>query len=207
MSTGKIRIGHKFALPSAIAAGVLFLFIALQVKNRPILLDAQILQFLHAHSSPFFDSLFLIITTVGNVEILGPIVLLTVFYLWRRQLKDTALFLALCVVGASAGNVVLKHLFHRHRPTLWHSILHETDFSFPSGHAMLSFTFGLSIVIILWQTRWRWYAVAGASAFAIAIGLSRLYLGVHYPSDIVAGWCAGIVWVSLVSYYFSKKYI
>jgi membrane-associated phospholipid phosphatase len=72
---------------------------------------------------------------------------------------------------------------------LWHS------YSFPSGHAMGSVTLGVAATLLCWHSRWRWPVFAGASTFIALVGLSRIYLGVHYPSDILAGWAAGTAWV------------
>jgi undecaprenyl-diphosphatase len=74
-------------------------------------------------------------------------------------------------------------------------MLPESTFSFPSGHAMQSMAVGAALVILLWETRWRYVALLLSASFVLAVGLSRIYLGVHYPSDILAGWAASVAWV------------
>jgi membrane-associated phospholipid phosphatase len=71
-------------------------------------------------------------------------------------------------------------------------------FSFPSAHAAASLTFAAVVVAIAWPTRWRRLAVAVGATFVFAVGLSRVYLGVHYPSDVLAGWCVASVWTLAV---------
>ncbi len=110
------------------------------------------------------------------------------------------LFAGLATVGSMLLNLAAKHVYARGRPALWTSIAPETTFSFPSGHAMGSITLAWVVVLLWWHLhdpRWRalrWPVTALAGAFVLAVGLSRIYLGVHYPSDILAGWAAASVW-------------
>jgi undecaprenyl-diphosphatase len=105
-------------------------------------------------------------------------------------------FFFLSVVGAGCLNLLAKLAFGRTRPDLWVSIAPEADYSFPSGHAMATMAMGAAVICLAWPTRQRWVVVALAVPFVIGIGLSRLYLGVHFPSDILGGWCASVAWVS-----------
>jgi membrane-associated phospholipid phosphatase len=178
---------------------ILFSKIAGEVAEKePILLDNTILHWIHTYSTHLYDTVFLIITTLGNVEIIAPLALLTAAYFWYKHQRSNALLLFFGFFGAGAANAALKLIFHRNRPTFWRSAITETGFSFPSGHAMLSSAFALSIIVILWQTRWRWWSVVIGGLFVVLVGYSRLYLGVHYPSDIIAGWAASLIWVSIV---------
>jgi undecaprenyl-diphosphatase len=77
-------------------------------------------------------------------------------------------------------------------------VITETGYSFPSGHAMLSSALILSVVFIIWKTRFRWVGVIIGAILIGLIGLSRVYLGVHFPTDIVAGWSVSFVWVFIV---------
>jgi hypothetical protein len=82
------------------------------------------------------------------------------------------------------------------RPHLWASPAPEFDFSFPSGHSTGMMALTIALVVIAWRTRWR-YAVIGFGAFYVGcVGFSRLYLGVHYPSDVLGGWALSFAWVS-----------
>jgi len=87
-------------------------------------------------------------------------------------------------------------LFQRDRPSLWESVSPETTFSFPSGHAMGSMTLAMVAILLAWPTRWRWPVLLAAGVFALLVAASRIYLGVHYPSDILGGWMAEMAWVT-----------
>ena len=76
----------------------------------------------------------------------------------------------------------------------WLALAPETTFSFPSGHAMGSMTLATVLVLLAWRTRWRWWVALPMLGFVLMVGLSRVYLGVHYPSDILAGWAAAAAW-------------
>ena len=84
----------------------------------------------------------------------------------------------------------------RERPSFWESITPELTYSFPSGHAIGSATLAGVLVLLAWRGRWRWPVVACVAPLVLLIGFSRVYLGVHFPSDIVAGWAAAIAWTA-----------
>lgn len=169
-------------------------------EKDPILFDVTILNWLHTHSNGFYDNLFLVITNMGGVAAVVTVTLLLVLYYWfYKKKRRSALMLIFGVGGAAAANLVLKSLFERDRPSLWDPSVVETSFSFPSGHAMASAALAACLVVILWRTRYRWLTIAAGAVLVGLIGLSRLYLGVHYPSDVIAGWCASIAWVVIVA--------
>jgi undecaprenyl-diphosphatase len=112
----------------------------------------------------------------------------------RRRFRD-GMFFGIAVVGSAVLDVAAKDYFARMRPDLWVSLTPETTYSFPSGHAMASATLGTALVILCWPTRWRWPMTVASLVFVLLVGVSRVYLGVHYPSDILAGWSAAIAWV------------
>lgn len=112
-----------------------------------------------------------------------------------RQQRRSLLYLVVTLLGSAAINLYAKTFWHRMRPHLWDSSFPPlTDFSFPSGHAMSSMVMAAVLITLCWHTRWRWLVVASGSVYVLGIGWSRLYLGVHYPSDILAGWMIAIAW-------------
>jgi undecaprenyl-diphosphatase len=110
------------------------------------------------------------------------------------------------VGGAALINFLAKQAFGRVRPELWISRVQETTYSFPSGHAMSTMAVAAALTFLLWKTRWKWLMLAGGAAFVLMVGLSRVYWGVHYPSDILAGWAASIAWVAGVKMIFDHKW-
>jgi undecaprenyl-diphosphatase len=121
-------------------------------------------------------------------------VLLAMTLLVRRRWREGC-FAAIAFAGSALLNIASKQFFQRDRPGLWESIAPETTFSFPSGHAMGSMTLVATLVLLAWPTRWRWPVIVAGAGFVVLVGASRLYLGVHYPSDIIGGWCAALIWV------------
>ena len=174
-------------------------------KHEPLHFDDPILLWLHAHSNLFLDRLMLGLSLVGGYPLLIASVLLCAGF-WLAKKHREALFVALCMGGVSALNVSAKIIFHRTRPDLWVSLAPEHDYSFPSGHAMVSSAFIAMLLALIWTatnslatgTVWRSIAAPIGIVFVLAVGLSRLYLGVHYPSDILAGWLASLGWIAMI---------
>lgn len=160
--------------------------------------DQAILQWLHQHETPALDRLAVGFSTVGAPEIINTIGGIIVVGLLLRRARAEALFLVLAVGGANLLNVLVKLAFGRPRPALWESIAPAKFYSFPSGHAMSSAALVVALGFLLWQSPWRWPAALVGSLFVLGVGLSRLYLGVHYPSDVLAGWVGSVGWVAVV---------
>lgn len=178
-----------------------FLFIQLadEVRDRETLaFDEAILRAVNSVSSPFLDSFSVGLTQFGGV--IGVLVLTigAVLLLWVRKKKKSAVILAVCGAGAGILNLLLKAVFQRDRPELWERIVTENSYSFPSGHAMASSALALSLIVVFWPTRWRWLVLAASLLYMVSIGLTRLYLGVHYPTDVIAGWIVSGAWVAMV---------
>jgi undecaprenyl-diphosphatase len=157
--------------------------------------DAPIMLFLHQNASAGRDAFFVLMSRLGYLWGVLPLdVGILAWLIVRRRYRD-GLFFGLAIVGSLLLNLAAKHHFARVRPDLWLSLTPETTFSFPSGHAMGSVTLAVALTLLFWPTRGRWLVLAVASLFVLLVGLSRIYLGVHYPSDILAGWTAGTAWV------------
>ena len=163
-------------------------------EGEPFEFDEPILHFAHDLANAGFDRGFLLFSALGYEWGVVPFDILLVAALALKRRVREGLFAALALAGSALLNLGTKQLFARERPSLWESISPEHTFSFPSGHAMGSMTLAWVCVLLAWRTRWRLPVVAAAAAFTLLVGLSRVYLGVHYPSDILAGWAAASIW-------------
>jgi membrane-associated phospholipid phosphatase/protein tyrosine/serine phosphatase len=161
--------------------------------------DVPILNFIHRCASPTRDTLMVWMTHAGGVKTAIFLAALTVIVLLRKPTRRDALFLACAVGGALLLDLFIKNAVHRVRPHLWTSPAPEFDFSFPSGHSTGTMSFIVALVVIAWRTRWRWAVLFGGACYVAAIGFSRLYLGVHYPSDVLGGWLLALAWVGGIS--------
>lgn len=130
----------------------------------------------------------------------GASILCALVLLWRRAWY-CLLALLLTMGGGGVLNVALKHLFHRPRPRLEHPLVTLSSSSFPSGHAMGSTLFHLLlaglIAVSVHQWRWRVPAFVTAVGLVLLSGLTRIYLGAHYVSDVMGAMAAGVAWLAL----------
>lgn len=160
--------------------------------------DSAVLTWLNSFSSSWLDGLMLGITRFGYpYGFFGVLAIAIVILYWQSRWRDLA-FLAIAALFSAPLNSLIKLLFDRPRPDLWLSIAPETDSSFPSGHTMLTASLFLALTALAWQSRWRWPVLACSSLVIGLVALSRLYLGVHFPSDVVAGAAAAVVWVGFL---------
>jgi len=178
-----------------------FAWLATEVLDRETqAIDLATLAILQRFSSPLLTQAALLISLLGSeaIWVLGAVLL--AIMAWHRR-WSTAITLVLITVGALVLNDILKALFHRPRPTPLVGFLDAQQFSFPSGHAMVSAAFYFCMAYLTWRYVhgwWRGVLIAGLVLLVLLIGLSRLYLDVHYLSDVIAGYLAGFLWADAV---------
>jgi undecaprenyl-diphosphatase len=187
------------SLGVAVLSLFLFAWIAESVSHdRTVNFDLYVRTQIHQYASPGLTKAMIAISFVGGNGLAIPVFLSIVVFVWIRW-RRAALYLAVTILGALVLDVTLKYAFHRARPTPFFVELPST-YSFPSGHALFSFcVYGVLAGLVMDRTRSRLARAViwlSAAALIAAIGLSRIYLGVHYPSDVIAGYLAGTVWVS-----------
>lgn len=171
-----------------------------EVQERETLgFDRQILLAIHSHSTPFLNALMLHTTNIGSPLLTGFIgLLIGLYFAYKKQIKNF-LIIGGGMVGAAGFAYVIKSVVERPRPHLWHhAIAHDTGFSFISGHATMSMALAAAVVAIVWHTKWRLPAIIIGGLYVLYVGFSRLYLGVHYPTDVVGGWIVAFTWVLVV---------
>jgi len=159
--------------------------------------DTSILLALRELHTPLRDQIMLGLTFLGEPKLLLVICLSLGIVLLARNHRSEAATIGLAAGGAIGLNLLLKKLFARDRPQLWERTVDVRFYSFPSGHAMISMViYGLLGYFL--GTRFpkqRWWIYSLTVVLVAAIGLSRLYLGVHWPTDVIAGYTAGLVWL------------
>lgn len=204
------------------AAGGLLLFAltAVAVRNGwTDALDRTILLALRDPSDPsdawgpaWFEETAAELTALGGYPILVTVSALTLGVLALMRNRAASLFLAVGLSGGAALSSVLKLGFERARPDLVDHLDRTFTSSFPSAHAMVGMLFYLTLaaVAVRFVPRHsvRVFMVGAAFAIAIVIGASRVYLGVHWPSDVLAGWSLGVGWASLcwlAAHYLSRR--
>lgn len=147
----------------------------------------------------FFDGIMRGATFLGNRQfIIWPCILLLVYFLFIRPHRWYSITVPVVALGSIGMNVALKIFFDRPRPSVEHMV-EATGFSFPSGHAMFAFSFYGLLLYVVWRYSKRaWIKYTGSILLFILIlliGISRVYLGVHYASDVLAGFSAGLIWL------------
>lgn len=141
------------------------------------------------------------ITALGGTTVLVAILLITLGSLWITKKYKAMLLIAVAAVGGQVFNSTLKFLFMRPRPEIVPHLTEVHTPSFPSGHSMMSaiiyLTLAALLSLLVKQRRLQVYMLSVAMLLTALIGFSRVFLGVHYPTDVVAGWTAGLAWALL----------
>jgi undecaprenyl-diphosphatase len=166
--------------------------------------DEWALAFVNRSATPALTSFMRAVTFLGSVTFLtGAGICAALAFAFARW-KRSALVLFVTMVGATLLNFVLKMSFGRERPEPFFNTPLPESYSFPSGHALLSFCFyGIMVFVLAARLKSRgWRALLWTVGILLvgSIGLSRIYLGVHYPSDVLAGYTAAFVWLSVVAF-------
>lgn len=203
---GKQRLaGLGLALSLGFGAGLLALYafagLADEVMEQETQqVDDAVLAWLRQFYSPALDQGARAVSAFGSEVVAVLLVLLLVLFGLRRR-WGAAVALLLTVGGAQLLNNVLKDLFHRTRPAPVTGLIPAQAFSFPSGHAMVAAAFYFFLAYLSWRLvrgRPRFLLTGGLIFLVLLIGLSRLYLGLHYLTDVAAGYIAGFLWTDAV---------
>ncbi|GAA0840997.1 phospholipid phosphatase [Paenibacillus glucanolyticus] len=187
-----------------------FIIMAALVKFQLLApLDLAIITSIQNLEHPFITDIAIglsFIGSIGPVTVLCLIVIAVLYWVLRRRTE--ILLLIVVVFGSSILNLLLKLIFQRVRPDI-HRLVEITGYSFPSGHSMGAFSFYSVLAYLLWRhidsRTGRGVLIAFAIIMILSIGLSRIYLGVHYPSDILGGYLASCAWVSFMVRYYERR--
>jgi undecaprenyl-diphosphatase len=141
------------------------------------------------------------ISALGGTTVITLVTFLTLGFLKLQRKPHMMALVFVSVIGGTVLSSVLKLAFARERPSVVPHLAHVTSLSFPSGHSMLSAVTYITLGVLLGQVTahrpTKIYCVSVAVFLSFLIGLSRVFLGVHFPTDVLAGWCAGVAWATL----------
>lgn len=163
-------------------------------EKEPFAFEEPLMLAIHAQSSALLNHVTATFSILGSAKGMAPLTLVLVTLLYRVR-RRYAYFLAISLGGVAVINLLLKNLFDRPRPSFWVPFLPEPDFSFPSGHAMFASALATSVIALLWTTRWRVPALILGTLYVLGMMLSRVYIGVHYPTDVTGGALFSLAWV------------
>ncbi len=168
------------------------------IEGERLAFDTQVIDTVRAWAAPWLMPLMIALTRMGEWWFMAGVGLVAGWAWWRAGQRGKVIILVTTALGGAALNQLLKLVFHRTRPDELGRLVTVNGYSFPSGHAQMSFCFYVILVFLLVYGRPSWLrfvGMVGALALVGMIGLSRIYLGVHYPSDVVGGFAAAAVWV------------
>ena len=188
---------------AALALGGTYVFAELAghvTSGKTQRFDEAVLRWIHEHRIESFEPVMLEITFLGTGSVVITMVSVAALFLWLTRHKYSAILLLISTVGGILLNTLLKVGFGRPRPRIFDWGTDVVSWSFPSGHAMSSaVVYGTVAYLAARLQKKRWHRVLTFVVAAVLIGLisaSRLYLGVHYPSDVIAGVIIGLAWAA-----------
>lgn len=204
MNSSTTRLLLRWLIWMAVIASLAIIFARLATDvwfQEDFAWDAQVMLAIHTLSRPWLDSVVRAITLTGG-ELAAVIALGVVVWRWRvhrlrpHERLDAATVL-IAFGGAVCINAALKLLFARPRPAVFPPLVSESSYSFPSGHAVAAVALYGLLAVLLWRRgRYGWAIFSGA--WVVVVALSRVYLGVHYPSDVLASLAHGTLWLIVV---------
>ena len=165
-------------------------------------LDRSVLDWFVAHRNASLTHALDVITALGSTGVLVPLIVVVGFWWWRRRgTARSLLFLACTYLGAEVLFQSMKALTHRARPPRRLAVHQFVGYAFPSGHATLATAVWGAFAVVLScgrPPRTKVVVWAGAALVAVLVGVSRLYLGAHWLTDVGAGWATGALWLAIV---------
>lgn len=197
---------HRLAGPALLVAFVAtmgFVLIAIAVTSHAGILryDLAWARWLHAHPQPAVIASMRLVSWMNGVAGIGVMAAALALWLWRVHARTWLEILLLAIPGVMLSNALLKQMFSRPRPCFIDAWTSVASYSFPSGHVSQSTVFYGLLATLLWVHSCsriiRALIIVVASLMVFAVAASRLYLGAHYLSDVLAAFCEGVVWLAL----------
>lgn len=191
---------------TGLGASIAFLYLFTELAEEMLesevkRFDGSIIQFFYNIKTDTMDWILFVFTELGSLWFLTIFSIMVVSVLWfKKEDKWSIFFFIIGIGGGGFLTKLLKFYYGRERPSIDESI-DAIGYSFPSGHSMGSLIFYGFLSYFLFRSsirkRWKWAAVFVCGGIIFLIGISRIYLGAHYPSDVIAGYLAGSIWLIL----------
>ncbi|WP_405153660.1 phosphatase PAP2 family protein [Paenibacillus sp. FSL K6-0108] len=195
-------------LAAALSLAV-FAIIALSISDNQIhQFDDSLITLIQGMESPSMTRWMEFFTWIGSglPVIVITIISMIILYVFLRHRREL-LFLGCVIAGSTILNTLLKLMFQRARPTI-HRIIEVTGYSFPSGHSMAAFSLYGGLAFLIWKhiptAAGRVFMIIVSATFILTIGMSRIYLGVHYPSDVVGGYFLSGCWLATCIWFYQR---
>jgi membrane-associated phospholipid phosphatase len=198
-------LGWRLGLGALLLVAAAWLFGAIAedvvTSDRLTLVDAQVAEWLHRHATPALTRAMLVWTDLHSTLAIGAYTAIIALALALERRWRQLTLVVVAIGGGLALNVLMKLAFHRARPSFDDPLLTLSSYSFPSGHVAGSTIFyGLAVLWVFARTRrslWRAIALAAAALLIVVVAFSRMYLGVHYLSDVSAAFAEGVAWLAI----------
>ncbi|MGM1020329.1 MAG: phosphatase PAP2 family protein [Bacillota bacterium] len=210
MKQTQMKLPVSLALLTCAVCALVFGLIALWVSDQQVrYFDLRVITAVQQLESPAMTRIMEFFTIIGS-EVPVIIILVIAMIVLYRVLghRRELLFLAVAVLGSVLLNTVLKMLFRRERPEI-NRIIEANGYSFPSGHSMTAFTMYVALTFLIWKhvpsRLGRILLVAVSALLIVTIGTSRIYLGVHYPSDVLGGYFMSGSWMAACIWFYQRN--
>ena len=198
----KLKLVNFFSL-------ITFLFLACSLNTNYLkTFDTKIINFIQSFESDFLTTFLKTLTKIGNTKTVIVLTIIVFLFLLLKKYTHYGIYFVLNMISSWVIIDGVKYLVKRERPTM-HRLISEKNFSFPSGHATATFIFWTLIIIFIVLTLnniFKYIITILIISLIFIVGVSRIYLGVHFPSDILAGYLAGSFVVSLSYLILNKIY-
>jgi undecaprenyl-diphosphatase len=182
-------------------SSVIFTFVAINVfTEKTGNFDDCIYKSISLYIKPMVTDIMILLSFFGSAMFFTAFGVISFAASWRKSQYTfyiSMILINLCLCGII--NTGVKQLFHRDRPNIMR-LVEISGFSFPSGHSMVSISFYGFMIYLIYKyckTKWRYFGIAILSILILFIGVSRIYLGVHYASDVIGGFALGSLWLSI----------
>lgn len=176
---------------------VIPLFIAGEIaeyvfERERFLVEQPLMMAVHRHTADWMLPVAIALHWISIFPVAAAISILIAWYEWRNRMRRQAIFVLLGTALSAALMFAAKIFFNRPRPEFWPRIVEQDGLSFPSGHSTFSAALAVTVILISRRSPYRAWIAFAAVSFALLTGISRVVLGVHYPTDVLVGWITGM---------------